>query len=268
MNNSYNKKEIKKECRNFQTIASRVLTSEYDTFDNNLKRFINYIDNTENIKRYIDSCISEKDDFKIEEDVKQVSTSYGEYIFDSPIDENKEVSYTYQILKYITKNDISCRGYIFGYSSSKQYNDKVQGFNDKFILPFINEIEGNYERICIEMGLDENNRYNITNNIGQVNIAKDQATINATQNNFYEIDKLVNQVKTNINSIDDSELKNEIIDNIEGLQEELKKETPKKGIIKAIINALKTILLKITETIEVTTAISKIIDFVSKFYEI
>ena len=32
MNNSYNKKEIKKECRDFKTIASRVLTSEYDTF--------------------------------------------------------------------------------------------------------------------------------------------------------------------------------------------------------------------------------------------
>ena len=39
----------------------------------------------------------------------------------------------------------------------------------------------------------------------------------------------MSQVKTNIDSIDDSELKNEIIDNVEGLQEELKKEKPKKG---------------------------------------
>lgn len=263
MNNSYNKKEIKKECRDFKTIASRVLTSEYDTFHNNLKRFINYIDNTENIKKYIESCISVKNDFEIEEDVKQVSNGYGQYIFESPIDETEEVSYTYQILKYIIDNNISFRGYTLGYSSSKQYNDKIKGFNDKFILPFINEIEGNYERICIEMGLDENNNYFITNNGGQVNIARDESTINATQNNYFEIDKLVNQVKNNIDSIDDGELKNEIIDNIEGLQEELKKEKPKKGIIKAITISLKNILPKINRAVEVTSAITQIISFVS-----
>ena len=263
MNNSYNKKEIKKECRDFKTIASRVLTSEYDTFDNNLKRFINYIDNTANIKQYIESCINEKDDFKIEEDVKQVSTGYGQYVFDSLINENEEVSYTYQILKHITENNVSYRGYTLGYSSSKQYNDKVKGFNDKFVLPFINAIEGNYERICIEMGLDENNNYFITNNGGQVNIAKDESIINATQNTYSQIDKLVNQVKTNINSIDDSELKNEIIDNIEGLQEELKKEKPKKGILNSIINSLKIVLPKITKATELVAAITQIITFVS-----
>ncbi|MCI8568562.1 MAG: hypothetical protein HFJ11_01110 [Bacilli bacterium] len=263
MNNSYNKKEIKSECRNFKMIASRVLTSEYDTFDSNLKRLIKYIDSTENIKKYIESCINGKDDFNIEEDVKQVSNGYGQYIFDSPIDENEEVSYTYQILKYITDNDVSFRGYTFGYSTSKEYNDKVQGFNDKFILPFINEIEGNYERICIEMGLDDNNNYFITNNGGQVNIAKDESTINATQNNYSEIDKLINKVKNNIDSIDDSNLKNEIIDNIEGLQEEIKKEKPKKGIINAITSSLKSILPEIPKAIELTAAITEIISFVS-----
>lgn len=63
-----------------------------------------------------------------------------------------------------THYHISFRGYTYGYSTSKQYNDKVKGFNDKFILPFINEIEGNYERICIEMGLDDNTNFFITNN--------------------------------------------------------------------------------------------------------
>ena len=112
MNNSYNKKEIKKECRDFKTIASRVLTSEYDTFDNNLKRFINYIDNTENIKKYITSCINEKDNFKIEDDVKQVSTGYGEYVFDSHIEENKEVSYTYQISLPSVARLTPCRNFL------------------------------------------------------------------------------------------------------------------------------------------------------------
>ena len=168
-----------------------------------------------------------------------------------------------KIKKYITENNVSYRGYTLGYSPSKQYNDKVKGFNDKFVLPLINEIEGNYERICIEMGLDENNNYFITNNGGQVNIAKDESTINATQNNYSQIDKLVSQVKTNIDSIDDSELKNEIIDNVEGLQEELKKEKPKKGIINAIVNALESIIPKIPKAIELTAAITQIITFAS-----
>lgn len=263
MNNSYNKKDIKKECRTFRTIANRVLTSEYDTFDNNLKRLLKYISETENIKNYIDSCTKKEDNFDIDNDVKQISSSYGQYVFESFIEEEKEVSYTYQVLKYITDNNISFRGYTFGYSSSTKYNDKVRGFNDKFILPFINEIEGNYERICIEMGLDDNNNYFITNNGGQVNIAKDESTINATQNNYSKIDKLVDQVKNSINSIDDDELKNEIIDNIEGLQEEVKKENPKKGVIKSITNFLKNILPKIPRAIELTAAITEIISFVA-----
>lgn len=263
MNNSFNKKEIKKECRNFKTLASRVLTSEYDTFDCNLKRLIKYIENTEIIKKYIESCVTENDKFNIEEDVKQVSNGYGQYVFESFIDENQEVSYTYQILKYIVDNDISFRGYTFGYSTSKQYNDKVKGFNDKFILPFINEIEGNYERICIEMGLDENTNFFITNNGGQVNIARDESTINATQNNYSHFDKLVNEIKDNIDIIEDTNLRNEIIDNVEWLQEEIKKEKPKKGVINAVMDSLKNILPKIPTAIEVTAAITEIITFIS-----
>ena len=106
-----------------------------------------------------------------------------------------------------------------------------KGFNDKFILPFINEIEGNYERICVEMGLDENTNFFITNNGGQVNIARDESTINATQNNYSHFDKLVNEIKDNIDSIDDVSLKDEIIDNVEWLQEEIKKEKPITEII-------------------------------------
>lgn len=129
-------------------------------------------------------------------------------------------------------------------------------------MPFINEIECNYEGICIEMGLDDNDNYFITNNGGQVNIAKDESTINAIQNNYSKIDKLVDQVKNCINSIDD-ELKNEIINNIEGLQEKIKKENPKKGVIKSITDALKNILPKIPMAIELTAAITEIVVFVS-----
>ena len=82
MNELYNKKELKKQSRDFRVISSRTLTSDFQMFGNNLKRLINYIDNNEIIKKYIDSCISENDNFKIEDDVNQVCGSY-DYIFDT-----------------------------------------------------------------------------------------------------------------------------------------------------------------------------------------
>lgn len=264
MSELYNKKELKKQSRDFRSIASRTLTSDFQMFDNNLKRLINFIDNNEIIKKYIESCISKDDEFKIEQDVNQVCRSYGT-IFDSYIDEKQEVSYIYQILKYIVDNDKDCRSYTMSYSYSDQYQDKLKGFCDNVVEPFINHIDSNYERIFIEMGLDEDTKFEITINADQVNIAKDNATITAVQNNFNEIDKLVNEIKTNIDSIDDSELRSEIVDNVDGLQEELIKADPKKGIVNSLTKALGELLTKIPGAIEIGAAITELIAFAQNF---
>jgi len=264
MSSNITKKDIKNSSRDFRTIANRVLNSDYDAFDDNLKRLIYHIDNNSLIKEFIVSCIDEEDKFDIENDVKQVSGGYGDYIFESFIEEAKEISYTYQLLKYITENSISYRNYIYPYSASRQYQDKVKGFNDKVVLPLINSIDGNYERICVEMGYDETGSYNITINGGQVNIAKDNASITAVQNNN-NVDELVNNVKQKLNEIKEKELKEEIIDNVEGIQEEIKKDQIKKGKIKAFISSLKLILPKVKTAIELTTAISEIITFAQNY---
>ena len=46
----YDKKELKKQSRDFRTISSRTLTSDFQMFGDNLKRLINFIDNNEIIK--------------------------------------------------------------------------------------------------------------------------------------------------------------------------------------------------------------------------
>ncbi|MEG2232952.1 MAG: hypothetical protein RRY16_03205 [Bacilli bacterium] len=68
---------------------------------------------------FLNSCIFDAAGFEIEKDVKDVSTGYDEYIFDNFIYETKEISYIYQILKQITENNISYKGYVIPYSSSK-----------------------------------------------------------------------------------------------------------------------------------------------------
>ena len=255
-----NKKELKKDSREFRTIASRTLTSDFKMFDNNLKRLMNYIDNNHTIKQYIDSCISVDDNFNIEDDVNKVCGTYN-YIFESLLDEKKEVSYTYQILKYIVDTNKDCRSYTMSYSSSNKYQDKLKGFCDNVLEPFVNYIDGNYERIFIEMGLDEDSSFKIINNGGQVNIVKDNGKINAIQVNNSELDKLVQNVKDNINEIEDLEIKNEIIDNVEGIQEELKKSDIKKGRIKSFIASLQSKLPNVGTAIEVCAAITELITF-------
>ena len=254
------KKELKKNSREFRTIASRTLTSDFQMFGNNLKRLMNYIDNNSTIKQYIDSCISEDDNFNIEYDVNKVCNNYN-CIFESLLDEKKEVSYTYQILRNIVDTNKDCRFYTMAYSTSNKYQDKLKSFCDNVLEPFVNYIDGNYERIFIEMGLDEDSNFKIINNGGQVNIVKDNGTINAIQVNNSELDKLVQNIKDKIGEIDDIEIRNEIVDNIEGIQEELKEPNIKKGRIKSFIIFLQSKLPSIGSTIEVCAAITELITF-------
>lgn len=264
MSELYNKKELKKQSRDFRVISSRVLTRDFQMFGDNLKRLINYIDNNEIIKKYIDSCRSENDNFKIEEDVNQVCEIY-DCIFDTYIEEKQEVSYIYQILKYIVETNKDCRAYTMSYSYSKKYQDKLKGFCDNVVEPFINHIDSNYERIFIEMGFDEETKFEIINNGGQVNLVKDNGVLNAIQLNNSKLDNLVQNIKGKINEIEDDEVKNEIIDNIEGIQEELKKADIKKGRIKSFISALKDKSSILKSTIEVGAAITELITFAQQF---
>ena len=50
MSELYNKKELKKQSRDFRIISSRTLTSDFQMFGDNLKRLLYYIDNNEIIK--------------------------------------------------------------------------------------------------------------------------------------------------------------------------------------------------------------------------
>ena len=263
MNESVTKKEIKNYSRDFRTIANRTINSDFDVFDGNLKRLINYIDKNTIISQFINSCKDKEEDFNIEEDVEKVSNGYGEYYFDSYIDEKTEVSYTYQILKYITKNNITFRQYTYPYSTSNKYQDKVKGFNDKFILPFVNAINGNFERICVEMGLDEENKYNITINGEQVNIAKDNSIIYANQYNNSDLNEMITKLKDILekNNIKE-EIKNEIMDNAEGILEEVNSGKPRKGRIRSFVEGLKQSAKLVPTVVEVGANIATIISFV------
>ena len=259
MSNSYNKKDIKNTSSDFRTVANRLLNSEYDTMDNNLKRFVNFIEGSQIIKTYLNPLIEKYSNFNIQDDISKINHNGGLREF---IDNEEEVAYTYQVLLYITENNVSYRVYVMEYSTSRQFNDMIKSFNDKFILPFVNSIDRYFERICVEMGMDETTNYYI-NNGGQLNIANGNSNINAVQNNYSEIDKLVDNVRNKIDTIADKGIQEEIIDNVEGIQEELKKENIKKGRIRSFSNTLGEIIKRVPQAVELTAAITEIISFTS-----
>ncbi len=264
MNDVINKKELKKQSRDFRTIANRTLTSDFQMFNNNLKRLLVFIKSNHTIMNYINSCIDNSEVLEPENEYNQVCGTYG-CVFENYLSEEEEVAYTFKILEFIVDNNKDCRSYILGYSTSTKYQDKLKGFCDNVIEPFINYIDGNYERIFIEMGMDENAEFKIINNGGQVNIAKDYANINANQINNNDIDLIIKKIKEHIEEIANSEDRLEIIDTSEALQRELKNGKPKKAIIKSFITSLQSKLPNIATAIEVSAAITELINFAQQF---
>lgn len=104
-----------------------------------------------------------------------------------------------------------------------------------------------------------------------VNVTAENAIIQTGNNNFASItnnNELSNIVES-IRGLLPKELPDEdkelIIDNAEAIKEEIQKGNPKKGFIKAAISGLQSSLPKIAGAIELTAAITDIIQFASTF---
>ncbi len=258
-----NKKDLKKESRAFRSIASRVMIAHYDEVDSILKKFIDHIDNSHLISAYI---LSIKDvDFDEASIMKNFFDNQGIELLNTGSNVEEEVVYTYKILKHMVEKKISVLSYpitkAYGYST--KFQDTVKGFGERVILPFVNHVESYLNEIAIDMGFDEETNYVITVHGGQVNIAKDQSTLNATQYNI-DIDKLdglVQKIKDLLTAEIDPEVKGTIDDNVDVIQEELKKEKPRKGFIKVAIEGLQNVHPKIEGSIKLASAITNIINF-------
>ena len=113
-------------------------------------------------------------------------------------------------------------------------------------MVLIRNIETYLTKIGIDMGIDENVSYTITVKNGQVNIANDNAVINATNTingaRLDELTKLISEIKLAAEnsklSSDDAEMVNS---NLEVIQEEMKADKPRVGFIKTAISGLKAI---------------------------
>jgi hypothetical protein len=236
-----NKQELKKIIYDFNRISNRLLRVDVNDYSVVLKKFLDYVESTDLIWAVITDA--GEPSYDVSEEVREVN-GYNNNLLDLGNTEQEEITNIYHILKYCSDNSVDIpRGLAFSYSSSKKYQDKTREFNNRVVLVFINNIVAYLTKVGIDMGLDENTKYNITVNNGQVNLASDNGMIHATQNNGLdtkEIESLVANIIKNIDSSVQSE-RQQVEESLEVIQTELASPKPKKSMINLALTGLKSV---------------------------
>ncbi len=247
----------------FNSLSNRLLQADFNDYNNVLSKFVSFLKETEIIFDYVVDCGTCDQD--MEREFKEVQTRQA--IFDLGETTEEEVRNVFAILKYIVENNVNvCYGIGMSYSHNRKYQDILKDFNSRVTMVLIRHIETYLTKIGIEMGLEDNITYNITLKDGQVNIANDNATINATNTvsviNAEELSRLLEEIKTTAqNSNLSLEDKETVSSSIEVIGDELKAEKPRKSFLRTAIMGLKTI----KGTAEFSAAVVALIQFVEPF---
>lgn len=235
-----NKIELKKITHDFSIISSRMMRVKYDEYNRVLKKFLAFVDNNEIIKDYIMTGNVGEFDAKVE--YEQVTTSGGRLVFDFGPSSEEESFQIYAVLKHVSESDSDIsRGMMFQYGVNNR-QEVVKEFNDRVLLVLIQNIEGHLTKIGYDMGMNEKVYWNVSG--GQVNIASDYATINATQNNGLvvdEINKMAEAILGNLSGVSVEDVET-ITDSVNMIRDELLKPEPKRAIISNGIKLLAPII--------------------------
>lgn len=240
-----NKKDLRKISFDFRCLASRTINASYLEVASIIGMLIGFIDKTPLIKSYIDSCPFVASDEQVKEDIRMTIESYGQKMLSTGSTPEEEVAYTYRLLKIVQENSNAI--YMIGnsYCSSRKFKDMTKAFGSYIIQPFANTIIGYLTHIGIDIGMDEQNQYNITVSGGQVNISQNNSTLNAVQNNngfdLQEAQKFISEILLLLSQTDiPQEQLDEIGEVLVGIKDELAKPVPKKRFLNMLLQGLQT----------------------------
>lgn len=254
-----NRNELRCIQYDFNSYSNYLLHADFNDYTDILKKYLVFLENVPIIIDYIKSC--GKCDINLEEEVKQVQTSYGQIIFTTGDTEYEEVRNVYAILRYLVDNNNAIYYSVAsGYSLSKSYQDRIKCFNERFVMVLIRHIERYLTKVGINMGLDERIVYNVEVNNGQAIIATDNAKVNATNqvgNDNNEISRLITDVRTAAESLQDSD-KETVSECLEVIETEAATAKPKKSMLKTAISTLRSI----NGTVQFAAAVATISQFV------
>lgn len=243
-----NRLELRKLSLEFRRLSSNLLNSTDDTADINLSRFLKFIDGNELISGFIKDKISGVDyDFKKCYDIG----CSGWADFNPPEDEACHIKVQYDYLLFINNEDkVNVRGQAMRYCwSSRKINDNIQSFLDMAFKPLIDFIN---DYLSMEMIVCDEETKTVSGNtyiqkIETVNGTASQQnngvinaynTVNDTNFTITLIDKLLASLPE-IHGVDLEEIEN-VKDDLEMVQEQLKSDSPKKNRIrKALVGIQK-----------------------------
>lgn len=255
-----NRKELRKIQYDFNSYSNRLLQANYQDYAGVLAKFVRYIDGTPIISDYIHGCGS--CEWDLEKEIKEVQGSYGRLIFSLGETDGEEIRNVYAVLRYLVENSSSVyHDVAMGYSSSTKWQDKIKGFNERFVMVLIRHVERYLTKIGIDMGIDEKNVYNVTVQNGQAIIANDNSSVTATTNigaTANEIEQLITAVRAKMDTLTSDEDKEAVSESLEVIEAEVISEKPKKSMIKTAIASLQAI----KGTVEFGSAVADLIQFV------
>lgn len=254
-----NKKELKKIMYDFNSNSNRLMQADFADYLGVMKKYVGFIQATPVIYDYVADCGPCTLD--INQEFTELRKMHYRGIFELGETDEEEVCTVFEIMKYIADNNIVVHYTVAdGYAPSGDFQDKVKAFNDRVIMVFIRHIERYLTKIGIDMGMDENVRYNISVSGGQVNIANDNATINANNNagiDTQQLMELISAVREASAGISDEESES-LNDSLEVIEEIAQPDKPKRSFVKTAITTLKAI----KGSAEFMAAVAALITFV------
>ncbi len=234
------------------------MQSDYNDYSGVVSRFVAFIKATPIICDFITDC--GPCDWDMDETFKEMRQSYGRGTFDLGDTDEEEVRNIYGILCYVVAKNIVVHHTIAeGYTSSNKYQDMIKAFNNRVVMILIRHIETFLTKVGIDMGLDEKVTYSISVHDGQVIIATDNATVNATNTvgfDFAQLATLINNVKESAHNLSDEDAES-LTESLEVIEQEAKSGKPRKSFIKTAINGLKVL----KGTVEFGSAVAALITF-------
>lgn len=236
-------KEYKKLSLNFRRAASRFLNTSHQNANDDLKRFLAFIEDSSVISDFIASHNIENYDME-----KRIGQGERKSL-KLPVGQSKEIAFIYQMLIYIRDHNIDYLNAALLYSMKKRLQDTVKEFNYEIVKPLIDHIESYLQEVAIDMDLDKssNTQFNIHDFSGQLNHAEGQSTIHAKQtyneNDLKEVKQLASefaQVLKEDNSVQEND-KKEAVELVEAAVQEIESEKPRKSIIKSAMTSIRGI---------------------------
>jgi hypothetical protein len=242
--------EYKKVSLNFRKIASRFLQTDFREANDNLDRFLLFIEESPVIYKFIEENNSKK--YEIESLID--ARHYNEK-FKLPVRTSDEIAFIYQLLKGISENERTYLDVVMGYNDGNKLQDAVTKFNQQVAKPLIDHIVSYLGEMAIDMGLDKKSgtQYHINGFRGQLNHAEGQSSVNANQ--MYSESKVEDlkdlSEKFVHELLKDNDIppthKDDTIEFIEAAIQQVEAEKPKKALIKMAVE-------KVNEVKEIAAA--------------